>query len=206
MARWLSRLALYLVPRRWREPVLSDLSDEALGARHGVSVDLWCAWHLARVGVRLRWKDVTGALVNASLAGGRGLVVDIRLAFRMIARQPASTAAIVTTLALGIGATAAAYAVFNTILFRPVPGVHDPDRIVTVDVEAPSAPGVWVNYSASRLLAALRGTAALEGPAAGYQMTVPVVAGDHGDPERLDVMAVRDSTCPCSASGRVSAG
>ena len=110
----------------------------------------------------------------------------------MMARQPASTAAIVTTLALGIGATAAAYAVFNTILFRPVPGLHDADRVVTVAVEAPSAPGAWVNYSASRLIAVLRGTTALQGPAASYKMTVPVVAGEHGDPERLDVEAVRD--------------
>lgn len=198
MISWLSRLALRLVPPRWREPVLRDLSEEAAGrarTRCGPLADFWRAWHIARVGARFRLRDAATAVTGPSrVIGGHtfgGLFADVRLALRMIGRQPASTAAIVLTLAIGIGATAAAYAVFNTILFRPVPGIRDPERLVTVTLEAPSKPGVDANYSASRLIAALEGTAGLDGPAASYKMTVPVIVGERGDPERDDVMAVR---------------
>ena len=62
------------------------------------------------------------------------LTGDLRQALRTMRTQPWLTAAIVMTLAVGIGASTAVYAVFNHTLFRPVPGVADADRLVGISV------------------------------------------------------------------------
>jgi len=192
MTRWLTRLALRLVPERWRDSVIRDLRDEAASAPQARPAGLWPAWHAVRVGMRFRVAGAVSAIRRLPQALARDLVTDTRLALRMMVRQPVAHVAIVVTLALGIGATAAAYAVFNTILFRPLPGIRDPGALITITLEAPSKPGEWASFSSSRLMDAIRGTTGLDGLAASYRMTVPVVAGPQGDPERLDVMAVRD--------------
>src|SRR5262245_65709904 len=66
---------------------------------------------------------------------------DLALAVRGMRRRPGSSMAIVATLAVGIGANTAIFSVFNWILFRPVPGVHRPQELVTVRFLIPSAPG-----------------------------------------------------------------
>src|SRR5688572_7594860 len=50
-----------------------------------------------------------------------GMAGDLRYALRSFSRAPALPAAIVATLALGLGATAAIFAVVNAVLLRPLP-------------------------------------------------------------------------------------
>jgi putative ABC transport system permease protein len=73
---------------------------------------------------------------------------DLRLAFRGLRRQPGFAAAVVATLALGIGGNVALFSVVDGVLLRPLP-YPDPDRLVIVwendrlrgtDREAASAP------------------------------------------------------------------
>ena len=60
---------------------------------------------------------------------------DVRLALRVVRRSPGFSATIALTLALGIGANAAIFGVFNSLLLRPLP-VADPHRLVTIASDA----------------------------------------------------------------------
>ena len=53
------------------------------------------------------------------------LIGDVRFALRYFARTPITTATIILTLTLGIGVTAAAFAIFIGAVTRPAPGVPE---------------------------------------------------------------------------------
>ena len=57
---------------------------------------------------------------------------DLRFAIRGLARQPAFTAAVILTLALGIGANATMFAIADRLLFRPPAHLHDPGQTARV--------------------------------------------------------------------------
>jgi predicted permease len=71
---------------------------------------------------------------------------DVRLALRTFLRRPVSTAAILLTMALVIGANTAIFSVTNAVLFRPLP-FSDASRLVMVWEDA-SALGFPKNYPA----------------------------------------------------------
>jgi hypothetical protein len=58
-------------------------------------------------------------------------VDDVRGAVRALVRSPIYSIVAILTLALGIGASTAAYTVFNGILLAPLP-YPDPDKLVDV--------------------------------------------------------------------------
>ena len=61
----------------------------------------------------------------------RMLWEDLCLAFRGLRRRPGFAAAVVATLALGIGGNVALFSVVDGVLLRPLP-YPDPDRLVIV--------------------------------------------------------------------------
>src|SRR5438552_14731332 len=61
----------------------------------------------------------------------RGSVFGARLALRRLVRQPGFSVPVALTLALGIGATAAVFAVVNGVLIRPL-AYPEANRLVAV--------------------------------------------------------------------------
>src|SRR5580658_4711961 len=64
------------------------------------------------------------------------LIQDIRIAFRMLAKNPGFSLVVVLTLALGIGANTAVFSIVNSFLFNPLP-VKDAGRLVVVAYHDP---------------------------------------------------------------------
>jgi putative ABC transport system permease protein len=76
------------------------------------------------------------------------LLTDIRHALRRLRRAPAFTAAVVLTLALGIGANTAIFGVIDSILLRPLPYPHA-EALVGVWQTAPGIPALPPNLACS---------------------------------------------------------
>jgi predicted permease len=62
--------------------------------------------------------------------------IDIRQALRSFAKNPAFTAIVVLTLALGIGANTAIFSLMDQVLLRLLP-VHEPERLVVLNGPGP---------------------------------------------------------------------
>ncbi len=56
------------------------------------------------------------------------LLGDVRLALRMLARQPLLTCVVVLVIAVGSGAATTIYSAMNALVLRPVPGVTSQTR------------------------------------------------------------------------------
>jgi putative ABC transport system permease protein len=64
------------------------------------------------------------------------LLLDLKFALRMLAKNPAFTLIAILTLALGIGSTTAVFSVVDRLLFRSLPYAQD-DRLVSFGLTAP---------------------------------------------------------------------
>ncbi len=69
-------------------------------------------------------------------------MVDVRLALRTLFRSPFITAVAIVSLALGIGANAAIFSLFDRLLLRPLPVAH-PEELVNLAAPGPK-PG-WTS-------------------------------------------------------------
>ena len=64
-------------------------------------------------------------------------MANLKLAFRTLFKTPFITAIAVLSLALGIGANAAIFSLFDQILIRMLP-VQEPDRLVNLTAPGPN--------------------------------------------------------------------
>lgn len=118
------------------------------------------------------------------------LLLDLRLAFRGLKKNPAFTTTVLITLGLGLGATVAMWSVVDGVLLRPLP-YPEPDRLVHVwtqfpemnAYEFPVSPAEYVDYrNESQLFEHL--AAVTQGPV--------TITGD-GEPERIQAVAATAS-------------
>jgi len=152
---------------------MADVLRHGLGARRD-------AWHRFRK---------TSAYVESGTGGWwmDTLRYDLRHAVRAMSRQPATSAIIVLTLALAIGANTAVFSAVHTVLIRPLP-YSDPDSLVML-WEKREAEGVMKNsVSAADYLDWSRLSQSFSAMAAQTEVTADLTG--EGDPEKLPVGAV----------------
>ena len=90
-------------------------------------------------GGSIRFREAV--LDTRGLTWAHDITRDIRFALRSYRRAPGFTAIAVLTLALGIGATTAAFSIIDAVLIRPLP-YESPDRIVTLTGRDSSGRGI----------------------------------------------------------------
>jgi putative ABC transport system permease protein len=146
LARWLLRVAL-IGPAR--SAIVGDLEEEFasfIAPRRGARAARRWYWRQAVLSILacLRGPDVP----VLTLPRERRMSLPHRLenlrddligALRQMKRAPAFTLLAATTLALGIGANSAIFALVDATLLRPLP-VHEPDRLVYMWERTDSAP------------------------------------------------------------------
>jgi predicted permease len=70
---------------------------------------------------------------------------DVRYAIRLLLRHPRYTVLAVVTLAAGIGANGAMFALLDAVYFRPLP-IADQDRLVNVTLVSPGSRFAFLSY------------------------------------------------------------
>ena len=61
------------------------------------------------------------------------LLQDLRSAVRQLRRNPGATLLVILALSLGIGANTSIFSLVNGVLLRPLPGVSNPETLVTLE-------------------------------------------------------------------------
>src|SRR5262249_53191807 len=111
---------------------------------------------------------------------------DLRYAVRSLAKSPGFTAAAIGTLALGIGANIAVFAVADAVLFRPLP-YADPGRLVLAQTVQAESRQPW-GTAPPDFYALRRLNRTLEGLASFFGRPQNLTGAD--EPERVQAMVV----------------
>jgi putative ABC transport system permease protein len=138
------RLAIWLLTRRlsaeWRDFVVGDLQEE-FATRSGdsaVAAQAWFWWQTMRClaappPVRPNRLPVGSSQGDSRM---RTVFADLRYAFRVMSRTPSFAVAVVSMLALGIGANTTIFSIVNAVLLRPLP-FEEPERLVRIFTRTP---------------------------------------------------------------------
>jgi putative ABC transport system permease protein len=140
----LVRLASLLLAPPYRREWLREWEAELVGRRDELAERGALTWGarldlLARAGGAVR----DAFTVREGRGMMRGMYEELRLATRSLGRRPGFVAVVVSTLALGVGATTTMFGVARDVLLRPFP-YPEPDEVVAVEsfeLDRPELPG-----------------------------------------------------------------
>ncbi|MEZ5285830.1 MAG: ABC transporter permease [Vicinamibacterales bacterium] len=173
----LFRLLIRLLPEEFRAGYAREMEATFRAERRGAR-----SWRtLARV-----WTATLADLVRTAPSEHLDILRrDLAVAGRAMRARPLATSAALVTLALGIGANVAMFAVGDAVLLQPLP-YRNPSQLVTVSETQPdgASPVGYLTFvdlrerarSVATLVAASQSTATLTAPGL--------------DPERVDAMRV----------------
>jgi predicted permease len=200
------RLLLRLYPRSFRDRFGQEMVDfhrDRLRAEYargwrgvvavwlGALLDAAATAPLERADAFTRWIDarrhVTRAPTTHHLEDDEmlwSLRQDVRYALRGMRRQPAFTAVVLATLALGIGANVSIFTIVNGVMLRPLP-FDTPERIVQIVHTAPTS-----SVSEPEFMDYRRDSRAFTQLAAFTTTSASITGGQ--EPERVDVARVSD--------------
>ena len=139
------------------------------------------------VAARERWREEWRA--RRGRAGlFHALDQDVRYAIRSSLAWPGFTLAVVGSLAIGIGATTAAFTVVNSVLFRPFPKIHAQEELVTVKIAPRSA--VWFTTSWHDYEVLRDGIPAFSSLAIAHATTFAIAPGGGQEPRQASGLLV----------------
>jgi putative ABC transport system permease protein len=133
---WLVRVVSLLRPARREQDMAEELEAHLQlhildNLRAGMTPEEARRHALVKFGpveaIKDEWRE------RASIPSVELLLQNLRYALRRMRRNPAFTALITLTLALGVGANAAMFGLVDVLMFRTPARVPDPERIVRVD-------------------------------------------------------------------------
>jgi len=153
MKRCLLWLIQFVTPAADREWVIGDTIEEfeRLEQSEGSApAHRWIRWEVCRIvrdTPRHRRAVHRSPPGETPPKGDRPMVAvwhDVRYALRGLGRSPGFAAIAIVTLALGIGANTAMFAVINAVLLKPLP-FRDADRLMLVHTlrPEPELPGIY---------------------------------------------------------------
>lgn len=179
LLRFLSLIVPVATRERWREEWGAELQHGGWRMLPGAIPDALTLRSIRREENRA-WGKKAGIF--------HAIDQDVRYGMRTLVGSRSFTIAVIGSLAIGIGATTAAFTMVNAVLFRPFPKIHKQEELVTVKI-APRQ-RVWFTTSWNDYEVLRNGIPAFESFSIAHQNTFAVAPGRGEEPRQVSGLVV----------------